>query len=132
MENKFEVIMSQRSDADLLKILNEQRNDYQPEAVIAAEIEFKKRNLNEQQIQTATIELETDKKIVSDKANEKLGGGWKTMAFIFPGLLLIIFSGTFKADGYDRKAKELVKWTLFGFGFYFGLALLITILNLIL
>jgi len=132
MEDNFVEIMAQRTDAELLKILKEQRDDYQPDAVLAAEIEFKKRNLSEDQIKTATKEIEIDKKIVLDKANKKLGGGWKTFAFIFPGLLLIIFSGTFKADGYDRKARELVKWTLFGLAFYFGLALLIIILNMIL
>jgi hypothetical protein len=129
MENKFTSIMTQRTDAELLKIVNEQRNDYQPEALEAAELELKNRNLSIERVQEAIQENETKKQIETLKANMKLSGGWKVLTFIFPGLIQIIFAGTFKADGYDRKASELTKWTLYGFGFYFGLAILIMILN---
>jgi hypothetical protein len=125
MENKFTSIMTQRTDAELLKIVNEQRNDYQPEALEAAELELKNRNLSIERVQEAIQENETKKQIETEKANMKLGGGWKVLTFIFPGLIQIIFAGTFKADGYDRKASELTKWTLYGFGFYFGLVALI-------
>jgi hypothetical protein len=121
--------MSQRTDAELLKIVNEHRNDYQPEAVIAAEKELTNRNLSTEQIHEASKENEIKLKIDTAKANTKLGGGWKTLAFIFPGIILIIFSGVFKADGYDRKARELTRWTIYGFGFYIGFAILISILN---
>jgi hypothetical protein len=129
MENKFTSIMTQRTDAELLKIVNEQRNDYQTEALEAAELELKNRNLSIERVQEAIQENETKKQIETEKANMELSGGWKVLTFIFPGLIQIIFAGTFKADGYDRKASELTKWTLYGFGFYFGLAIIIMILN---
>ena len=129
MENKFSSVMSQRTDADLLKIVNEQRNDFQPEAVEAAEIELKLRNLSNEKIQEANQENEFKNKIAFEKSNLKLGSVWKTLTFIFPGIIQIIFAGTFKADGYDRKARELSKWTVYGFCFYFGLVILIIILN---
>jgi phosphomevalonate kinase len=129
MENNFSEVMEQRSDAELLKIVNEQRNDYQPQAVLAAEKELAKRNLSANQVDEAKKENEIKAQIESDKANKKLGSGWKVLTFIFPGIILIIFAGTFKADGYDKKARELTKWTLYGFGFYFGLVILIMILN---
>lgn len=129
MDNKFTSTMTQRTDAELLKIVNEQRNDYQPEALEAAELELKNRNLTIERVQEAIQENETKKQIKTEKANVKLSGGWKVLTFIFPGLIQIIFAGTFKADGYDRKASELTKWTLFGFGFYVGLVILIMILN---
>lgn len=124
--------MAQRSDSELLKIINELRNDYQPEAIEAAEVELISRGLNDEQIQNAKKEIEFQDKITSEKSNIKLGYGWKAFAFIFPGLLLIIFSGTLKADGFDRKARELTGWTLFGFGFYFGLVFLMIIISQIL
>jgi hypothetical protein len=129
MENNFSNIMADRSDAELLNILTNQRDDYQPEAIQAAEIEYKKRNLSEDQINIAQKEIEIVNEQVLEKANQKLETIWKAIAFIFPGILLLIFSGTFKADGYDKKAKELIKWTLYGFGFYLGLFILIMILN---
>lgn len=129
MENQFTKVMAQRTDAELLRIVNEQKNDYQPEAVEAAENELKSRNLSIQQIQEASKEIEVKHKIDTDKANAKLGFGWKTFAFIFPGIILIIFSGIFKSDGYDRKARELTNWTLYGFGFYVGLVIVVSILN---
>jgi len=132
MENKFSGVMSQRTDAELLKIVNEQRNDFQPEAVEAAELELKLRNLSNEKIQEAVQENEFNNKIEFEKANLKLGPVWKTLTFIFPGIIQIIFAGTFKADGYDRKARELTKWTIYGFCFYFGLVILIIMLNKIL
>lgn len=129
MKNRFTNIMIQQTDAELLKIVNELRNDYQPEALNAAELELKNRNLSIERVQEAIKENETKKQIETEKANMKLGDGWKVLTFIFPGLITIIFSGTFKADGYDRKASELTNWTLYGFGFYFGLAILIMFLT---
>ena len=129
MENQFAKVMSEKSDGELLKIVNEMRRDYQPDAVEAAESELKSRNLDISQIESALKENELETQAIKNKANEKLGALWKTFAFIFPGILLIIFAGTFKVDGYHRKAKELTKWTLYGFGFYFGIVFLIIILG---
>jgi|WetSurMetagenome_2_1015567.scaffolds.fasta_scaffold1457483_1 hypothetical protein len=129
MENDFTAIMSQRTDAELLKIVNERRNDYQPDAVGAAELELQKRNLSSEQVQEAVHENETKNQIVTEKANAKLSGIWKVLTFIFPGIIQVIFAGTFKADGYDTKARELTKWTLYGFGFYFGLVVLIVVFS---
>jgi hypothetical protein len=49
MKNQFSDAMSKRSDSDLLKIVTEQRNDFQPEAIIAAEEEIDKRKLMREQ-----------------------------------------------------------------------------------
>ncbi|MDR2425298.1 MAG: hypothetical protein LBD59_11360 [Prevotellaceae bacterium] len=132
MTNKFEDVMLQRTDADLLKIITGPADDYQPEALKAAKQEFAKRNLSANQIETAKQEIEQDQKIRSIKANQPLETAWKILTFIFPGLIQIIFSGTFKADGFDRKARELVRWTIYGFGFYAGLIVLIFLLDAIL
>lgn len=72
MTNEFSIIMSQRTDAELLKIVNEQRNDFQSEAVAAAEAELQKRNLSSTQVQEAVHENEIKKQIESMKANVKL------------------------------------------------------------
>lgn len=132
MTNRFDEVMSKKSDVELLKIVTGSPDDYQPDGFEAARIEFEKRNLSANRLETVKQKIEQDQKIKIEKANSPLGLVWKVLTFIFPGLIQIIFSGTFKADGYDRKAKELVRWTIYGFGFYFGLVVLISILDTIL
>ncbi|MEI6823936.1 MAG: hypothetical protein WCL51_18550 [Bacteroidota bacterium] len=127
MENIFAERMSQRTNSELLKIIYEQKNDYQPEAVEAAELEIKKRNLSEEEIKESIQENKTKKVIEIEKANMKLAIGFKILTFIFPGFLQIVFAGTFKADGYDRKARELARWTINGFIFYVVIILLLII-----
>ena len=59
-----------------------------------------------------------DTELALEKAATPLNIEWKILTFLFPGMLQLIFSTAFKAEGYDRKAKDLTRWTLLGFGFY--------------
>jgi hypothetical protein len=129
MENEFDDVMRKRTDADLIKILNGPPEDYQPAALEAAKREFERRNLSEAQVTVATQEIIQEQEVDEAKANTPLTTFPKIFAFILPGILLLMFAGTYKADGYDRKAKELVRWTLYGFGFYFGFAVLMFVLS---
>ena len=45
MDNKFSKVMAQRSNSDLIGILGINRQDYLPEALLAAEIEFENRKI---------------------------------------------------------------------------------------
>ena len=128
MEFDFVKTMQQATDAELLKIVTIDRANYQEVALIAAEAELAKRNLTSEQINTAKSFNEKEQKIQTFKANSPLEMHWKILTFILPGIFQIILSGTFKGDGYDRKANELVKWTFYGFGFYIGLVLLLKML----
>ena len=132
MENEFDNVMRKRTDADLIKILNGSPDDYQPSALEAARNEFERRSLSEAEIKAVTQEIIDEREIDESKANTPLGVFWKILAFIFPGIILLMFAGIFKSDGYDRKAKEMVKWTLYGFGFYVGFIVLINVLERIL
>jgi hypothetical protein len=129
MENEFDVVMQKRTDAELFKILNGAPDDYQPIALEAAKREFARRNLSEHEVATAKQEVEQKQAIDETKANMPLDTGYKIVAFILPGIILLMLSGVFKADGYDRKARELVTWTLYGFGFYIGIIVLINVLS---
>ena len=46
MENKFNEIMSQRTDEELIKIVTVERERYNPITIEAAETEIKKRNID--------------------------------------------------------------------------------------
>lgn len=128
MENEFDNVMRKRTDTDLIKILNGPSENYQPAALEAAQREFERRSLSETQVITAQQEIIQEQEVDEVKANTPLGTSAKVLAFIFPGIILFMFAGTYKADGYNRKAKELAKWTLYGFGSYFGFIILIFIL----
>jgi len=132
MENEFDDVMRKRSDADLIKILNGPPDDYQPPALEAAKREFERRSLSGEQITTAKNEISQEQEVDEAKANTPLGAFPKIFAFIFPGIILLMFAGTYKADGYDRKAKDLVKWTLYGFGAYVGFVILMIVLAIVL
>lgn len=65
MKQDFTEVMSKRTDEELIEIVKVKRDDYQPEAVEAAEKELQKRQINPDQIEQVQQELtekETKKK----------------------------------------------------------------------
>lgn len=65
MKQDFTEVMSKRTDEELIEIIKVKREDYQPEAIEAAEKEFEKRQINPDQIEQVEQELtekETEKK----------------------------------------------------------------------
>ncbi len=129
MENQFDDVMRKRTDADLIKIINGPPDDYQPNALEAAKREYERRDLSDEQVTIVNQEITREKAIDDAKANTPLDTTPKILAFMFPGIILFMFAGTFRADGYDRKARELIRWTLYGFGFYVGFVVLIMVLS---
>lgn len=132
MGNRFEQVMFNKSDKELFKIVTGAPDDYQPEGFEAAKMEFAKRNLSADLLERLAEEIAQDQLENENKADEPLWIGWKVFKFIFPGLFQLFFGMTFKSDGYDRKAKEFLSWTIYGYCFYLGLAAVIIILNMIL
>jgi len=128
MENQFDDVMANRTDAELINILQSPSGDYQPSALESAKREFKKRNLSDQRIGSIKEKIAQKNQIDDIKANEPLPTIWKVLAFAFPGIIQIIFAGIFKAEGSTRKLNELVKCTLYGFLFYLSIVILLIIL----
>src|ERR1041385_6325161 len=112
MKNEFDDVMSQRTDAELIQILNGPPDNYQPEAIAAARRAFESRSLSDEKISAANQEIEQQKLRDDIRANEPLSIFLKIIAFIFPGILLLMFAGLYKGGGYDQKAKDLTRWTL--------------------
>lgn len=73
MKRDFTEVMSKRTDEELIEIVKLKRDDYQPEAVEAAEKELESRQVNPDQIKEVEqelIEQETEKKeFDSNKVN---------------------------------------------------------------
>ncbi len=70
----FAEAMARHSDAELVEILTQRRDDYQPDALAAAEMELEKRNLTTEQVEQAKQSVELK---IQQRANEPLGAGWK-------------------------------------------------------
>jgi hypothetical protein len=124
MNFDFSKSMKDASDAELIKILTTDRSDYQEVAIVAAETEFARRNLAIEHVERLKSENAFRQKIKTAKANEPLDFHWKVIAVIFPVLFQFIISGLLKGDGYDRKARELTKWTFIGIATYIVLIIL--------
>jgi hypothetical protein len=129
MLNDFDGAMRSRTDAELINILDGPPDDYQPLALESAKAEFKRRNLSKDQIDAVKQVIVQKNQIDEAKAGEPLPKVYKILSMIFPGVIQIMFAGTLKADGYERKYKELVRWTVYGCFFYVGLILLFIILD---
>ncbi|WP_300599323.1 hypothetical protein [Niabella sp.] len=114
----FKAIMAEQTDAELLRILAAPEDNYQPEALAAARAEFSNRNLSESAYMALKEANDADQQAAQVRAAIPLNFGWKFLAFIFPGIIPLLFAGVFKADGYHRKAGELTRWTFYGIGFY--------------
>jgi hypothetical protein len=115
----FAKTMKEKSDAELLSIVGEDSGQYQQDAISAAQVELNLRNLSDSQITQFKKENKEKKDIELQKAQMPLDTHYRVLTLIFPAIITIVLSGYFKGSGYDRKAKELVLWTFYGFGFYF-------------
>ena len=61
MENEFDEIMKQHSDAELIEVLNSEPGDYVDSAMEAARREFKSRNLSAQKVKEINDRIEQQK-----------------------------------------------------------------------
>ena len=127
MENDFGKVMAGHSDTELIKIVTGPPDNYQPAAFVAAQKEYARRNLSESQIESAETEIKKEEAEKVELANIPLNAGLKTFAFLFPGLIYLIFIGLLRSEGQLRKAKDLGRWTLYGIGFYILLFIAIMI-----
>ena len=136
-DNHFAKVMSQRTDLELYKIVTDLKDDYQPEAVTAAQIELEKRNLSGKPIPKDKIEKTLgeeepviyEKQTAKEKAEESLSVIWKVLTFLKPGFIQFFISYFLRTRGYYRKAKELSAWTLYGFAAYMIIVFVILFVN---
>lgn len=83
MANDFIEIMANRSDSELFEIVTKLKDDYQPDAVTAAELEIEKRDLSTEQLENAENKIKEKEITLAEKENEPLGTGQKILFFIF-------------------------------------------------
>lgn len=96
MANNFTSVMAKRSDLELIAIVTTQRDDYQEEALAAAEAEIAARNLTFERWHEAEAEVRRVDVDRTNRASEPLDGGWKALLFFFPGLLTLAAAHKYK------------------------------------
>jgi len=131
-DNKFTEAMAQLSYDQLHEIVVKLRDEYEPEAVIAAEAEVEKRNLAGEKLVPKENETKTIKQTKTEKFNAPLQIHWKILTLLLPGLINLLIADELKAAGYDRQYREIWRWFFYGFAFYVALLILIVILAAIL
>jgi hypothetical protein len=91
MDKDFSEIMAQRTDKQLAEILMLRHNEYQPEALIAAEAEVKKRQINISALIAGPELAEAEKRKIDpqEKKDQGLNVGFKILTFLLPVILLI-------------------------------------------
>ncbi len=119
MDVNYTEIMAKRTDAELLEILTIKQDDYQPEAIAAAKAELENRNLTVEETESAKQEVENQEKAKIEQANIPLALSGKIFTFFSPGWGILFVARALKAEGYEQKHKDIWRWTLCGFGFYF-------------
>ncbi|MEI6767267.1 MAG: hypothetical protein WCM76_16675 [Bacteroidota bacterium] len=127
MPNDFSEVMSTQTDAELLRIVNELRSEYQPDAVLAAENELEKRKLTGAQILVAKARIIEKELSENEKAKKQLPVVWKVLTAIFPGIIQFIIALVLKERGYEKMSKDLIFWTLIGIAITIGFVLTLKI-----
>jgi len=125
MDNEFSEVMSTRTDAQLLEVINSSPGDYLPLALEAAKIELKNRHLTNEQLALAKDEIKQKQDFEEAQNNEPLSTTGKVLAFIFPRIFSTLLWRTYTADGNKRKYKETVRWQLYGLCFYIVIFLIL-------
>jgi hypothetical protein len=131
-DNKFTEVMANRTYDELHEIVGKLRDEYEPEAVAAAEAEVEKRNLAGEKVQPIEKDTRTKKQLKDEKANEPLQTHWKILTLLLPGLLNLMIADELKAEGYERKHREIWNWFFYGLGLYILILLIVISLALIL
>lgn len=126
MAQDFTNTMANKSNSELLEIVTKLKEDYQPEAVQAAQGEIENRNLNPDQLIKAELEISEKEAIEIDRSNEPLQIGQKILFLLFFwGVLPWAIAGTFKAKGYTKKYKDAWKFMKIGILVFCGIPLIL-------
>jgi hypothetical protein len=123
-QQEFEETMARQNTRKLVDIVNSDEGIYDPLAVQAANNELISRNLSDDEIKMTEAEIAEKMKEFEARKHEPLNWGYKILCIILPGTIPLTLAAGFKADGYHQKAKDSLRWTFYGFGFYISVVIL--------
>ncbi len=92
MENEFKEVMSQRTDEELIEIVTIEKENYNPVAVQAAEIEIKKRKLDVSKFEDIKEKAIVKKKQEDNVDSKVVGLGIRFLNFLIDILIWLVLS----------------------------------------
>lgn len=98
MENDYIKVMSDRSDEDLIKIVNVDKEKYQPLAIEAANAEIEKRKIDIKDFEHFTIRAKKEKQQVEKVDSNAVGSGIRFINYLIDfivGMVLAIIVSIF-------------------------------------
>ena len=121
--------VANKTDEELYDMLYGHSNEYTADAVEAAKLEFHSRNLDPRTVSNLSTAVKETKQL----EEAPLGWGYRILAFfvspIFFAIPVILAHRHYVEKGDRRKAREWGRWALYGFVFYFAVAVLRVLLS---
>lgn len=120
-KNQFQEVMKQQSFAELIDIVKNKREDYQPEAVVAAEAELELRKQKGEKWEAPEKPAAHKKLTAAEKAAMPLSTAKKVFTFLIPVTGNLYEARKLREEGYIRKSHELGWWFFYGLLLYVGI-----------
>jgi len=92
MENEFKEVMSKRTDEELIKIVTIQKDDYNPDAVKAAELEIEKRKIDNQYFEETKEKITVEKKQIEKVDTNVVNSGIRFLNFLIDFIVIMILA----------------------------------------
>jgi hypothetical protein len=122
-------VMANKTNEELYDVVYGHSNEYTADAVEAAKLELRSRNLDPQTVGNLSTAVEERKQV--EKA--PLGWGYRILAFfistIFFAIPVLLAWRHYVEKGERRKARDWGRWALYGFTFYLAVAVLKVLLS---
>lgn len=90
MENDFTKVMSNKTDAELIKIVTVNRDKYQVLAIEAAEKEIDLRQIDSSKVQEITTKIEVEKVKIEKIENNTVGSRIRLLNFVIDFMVIFI------------------------------------------
>lgn len=90
MEKEFAKVMSERTDKELIKITTIEKDGYNPTAIIAAELEIKKRNINVNDFEKIKEKAIFEKQQIEKIDSTIVSSGIRFINFIIDSIIYLI------------------------------------------
>lgn len=120
MENEFQKVMSERSDEELIKIVTLDSENYNPSAIIAADSEIKKRNID-----TSTFEkIKSNASIVKEQKQKvdsnAVGSGIRFLNFSIDFIIWLVLAATLTFPLSANNGTQMLLGYVIMFSTYIG------------